>query len=77
MVEKKLVSVKATTELRRSEKAAKLPITTSPITASPIVANFVPVSLPLGSIFSTIGALVVVTLYMGYDPAIQCIRYSW
>ena len=57
MVEKKLVSVKVTMELRRSEKAAKLPITTSPITT-----NFVSVSLAIGSILSTAGALVVVTV---------------
>ena len=44
MVAKKLVKVKVTTELRRSEKAAKLPITMSPITASPIMTNFAPVS---------------------------------
>ena len=61
MVEKKLVRVKVTMELRRSEKTAKLPTTTSPITASPIVANFVPVSLALGSIFNIAGALGVVT----------------
>ena len=76
MVAKKLVRVKVTTELRRSEKAAKLPITmspitTSPITASPIVTNFAPVSLPLGSILSTAGAQVIVTVYQGYDPSIH------
>ena len=74
MVAKKLVRVKVTTELRRSEKAAKLPITTSPITASPIMTNFAPVSLPLGSIFSTAGAQVIVTVYQGYDPSIRPIR---
>ena len=77
MVEKKLVRVKVTMELRRREKAAKLPITTSPITmclpitTSPIMTNFVPVSLALGSILSSAGALIVVTVYQGYDPSIR------
>ena len=64
MVEKKLVRVKVTRELRRSEKDAKLPITTSPITmclpitTSPITTNSV--LLELGSIFSTVVAPAVI-----------------
>ena len=66
IVAKKLVRVKVTMELRRSEKAAK-----PPITMSPIMTNFVPVSLALGSILRSAGALIVVTVYQGYDPSIR------
>ena len=42
MVEKKLVRVKVTTELRKREKTAKLAITGSPFNAGLLVVRFAP-----------------------------------